>query len=86
MCLIKGIKETVIGYNREFTNQTAKKIFNKDSNSLVLVNTLSYSWSGSVKIPVIFHGYELLDNKNKNQPHVFQFAHHWVESHLINLY
>ena len=27
LCINNGIKETVIGYNRAFTNQTAKKIF-----------------------------------------------------------
>ena len=31
LCIINGNKETVIGYNRALTNQTAKNIFNKDA-------------------------------------------------------
>ena len=31
LCIINGISDTVIGYKRELTNQTAKKIFNKEA-------------------------------------------------------
>jgi hypothetical protein len=31
LCIINGNKETVIGYNRALTNQTAKNILNKDA-------------------------------------------------------
>ena len=31
MCIITGNKETVSGYNRALTNQTAKNIFSKDA-------------------------------------------------------
>lgn len=48
--------------------RSSKRLFKKDQNSMVLVNTLSYRWSGSVRIPESFHGYELFDNQNRSIP------------------
>ena len=46
-------------------NKVTNILFDKDPDSFVLVNTLSYQWKGAVKIPESFHGYELIDQNQK---------------------
>ena len=45
----------------QLMNESAKKLFKQDSESFVLLNTLSYSWKGPVKIPESFENHHVLD-------------------------
>ena len=52
----------------QLMNESAKKLFKKDSESFVLLNTLSYSWKGSVKIPESFENHHILDEGGNEIP------------------
>ena len=52
----------------QLINQSAKKLFKQDSESFVLLNTLSYSWKGSVKIPESFENHHILDEGGNEIP------------------
>ena len=42
-------------------DQSSKILFEEDKNSFVLMNTLSYTWSGMINVPDSFHGYSIMD-------------------------
>lgn len=44
-------------------NDASKLLFNKDEESFVLVNTLSYKWKGLVVLPTNFEGYRIFDEE-----------------------
>ena len=44
-------------------SDASKLLFNKNKDSFVLVNTLSYKWKGLVVLPKIFEGYHIVDEK-----------------------
>jgi len=46
--------------------EAAKMLFNDNSDSFVLANTLSYEWNGTVKIPNAFHGHEIHDENGRS--------------------
>lgn len=52
----------------QLMNESAKKLFKKDSESFVLLNTLSYTWKGSVKIPESFENHHILDEGGNEMP------------------
>ena len=49
-------------------NQSAKKLFKKDSDSFVLLNTLSYTWKGSVRVPESFENHNIFDEGGNEIP------------------
>ena len=49
-------------------NESSKMLFNEDIDSLVLMNTLSYPWKGSVKVPKSFEQCELIDKDGDKIP------------------
>ena len=52
----------------QLMNESARKLFKQDSQSFVLLNTLSYSWKGSVKIPESFENHYILDEGGNTIP------------------
>ena len=52
----------------QLISKSAQKLFKKDSESFVLVNTLSYSWKGSVKIPESLENHQILDEAGNAIP------------------
>ena len=52
----------------QLMNESAKKLFKKDSESFVLLNTLSYTWKGSVKIPESFENHHIFDEGGNEIP------------------
>ena len=52
----------------QLISKSAQKLFKKDSESFVLVNTLSYSWKGSVKIPESLENHQILDESGNAIP------------------
>ncbi len=48
--------------------ESSNKIFKKDADSIVLVNTLSCAWAGAIKLPESFHGFGLVDHRKKMIP------------------
>ena len=49
-------------------HESAQMLFKEDMDSIVLVNTLSYAWKGSVKIPKSFEESELMDKDGNKIP------------------
>ena len=49
-------------------HESAQMLFKEDMDSIVLVNTLSYVWRGSVKIPESFEQSELMDKDGNKIP------------------
>jgi len=48
--------------------QAGKILFEKNPNSFVLANTLSYPWKGMVPIPKSLHGFSIIDENKKALP------------------
>ena len=63
----KEYEEIHAGCDKLF-DQSSNLLFEEDSNSFVLVNTLSYTWKGKVFLPASFHGYSVLDNNGGSIP------------------
>ena len=49
-------------------DQSSKILFEEDQSSFVLMNTLSYTWSGMINVPGSFHGYSIIDEKGEAVP------------------
>ena len=49
-------------------HESSQMLFKEDMDSIVLVNTLSYVWKGSVKVPESFEQSELMDKGGNKIP------------------
>ncbi len=52
----------------ELLDKASQLLFEKNENSFVLVNTLSYQWKGLVELPEHFHGYSIQNNEGNQLP------------------
>ncbi len=52
----------------ELIEKSSNLLFEKDADSFILINTLSYAWKGKVTLPKSFNGYSVFDSNGDSMP------------------
>ena len=63
----KEYEEVHHGCNK-LMDEASNLLFEKEEDSFVLANTLSYRWAGFIKLPLAFEGYSIIDEVGNNIP------------------